>query len=76
MENSAPTVQSLSATSQRHKLTYDFSSMPQTTTVQDFQPLPTYTQSRISNDNWIAVTTVKTESDGTITQHSQIISKR
>ena len=49
--------------------------MSQTTTVQDFQPLPTYTQSRISNDNWIAVTTVKTESDGSTTQHSQIISK-
>ncbi|NER50733.1 MAG: hypothetical protein F6J92_29490 [Symploca sp. SIO1A3] len=50
--------------------------MSQTTTVQDFAPLPTYQQTTNSNATWIAVTTVKTDSDGSTTQRSQIISKQ
>jgi len=50
--------------------------MSQTTTTQDFEPLPTYQQTKASNEAWIAVTTIKTDSDGTTTQHLQIISKR
>ena len=50
--------------------------MSQTATVQDFAPLPQYRQTTTSNDHWITVTTVKTESDGSTTQRSQIISKR
>jgi len=49
--------------------------MAQSTTQQDFQPLPQYKQTTSSNATWITVTTVKTEFDGSTTQHSQIISK-
>ncbi|NES18151.1 MAG: hypothetical protein F6K41_04295 [Symploca sp. SIO3E6] len=50
--------------------------MTQTTTAQDFEPLPTYQQTKTSNESWIAVATVKSEADGTTTQRLQIISKR
>ncbi|NEQ65381.1 MAG: hypothetical protein F6K21_07770 [Symploca sp. SIO2D2] len=50
--------------------------MSQTTTVQDFAPLPTYRQTTNSNTTWIAVTTVKTDPNGSTTQHLKIISKR
>ncbi|NEP56582.1 MAG: hypothetical protein F6K31_06100 [Symploca sp. SIO2G7] len=50
--------------------------MTQTTTAQDFEPLPTYQQTKSSNESWIAVATVKTDHDGTTTQHLQIISKQ
>ena len=50
--------------------------MSQTTTVQDFAPLPTYQQTTNSNEIWIAVTITRTDPDGSITQHSQIISRR
>lgn len=49
--------------------------MAQTKSLQDFQPLPVFQQTTNSNTTWIAVATVKTEPDGTTTQHSQIISK-
>jgi len=44
--------------------------------VQDFQPLPTFSQSTTSNDHWVNVTTTRTDPDGTVTQSLQIISKR
>jgi hypothetical protein len=47
-----------------------------TTFGQDFQPLPTYTQSTTSNDHWVNVTTTRTDPDGSTTQSLQIISKR
>ncbi|NEP59772.1 MAG: hypothetical protein F6K21_09550 [Symploca sp. SIO2D2] len=50
--------------------------MTQSTTFQDFQPLPTYQQTKSSNATWIAVATVKTDHDGSTTQRLQIISKR
>lgn len=50
--------------------------MPQAQQNQDFQPLPTYTQSTTKNESWVNVTTTKTEADGTVTQSLQIISKK
>jgi hypothetical protein len=47
-----------------------------TTSDEDFQPLPQYTQSTTSNDYWLNVTTTRTDSDGSTTQSLQIISKR
>jgi hypothetical protein len=44
--------------------------------IQDFQPLPTYTQSTTSNDHWMNVTTTRTDPDGSVSQSFQIISKR
>jgi hypothetical protein len=44
--------------------------------IQDFQPLPTYSQSIAKNETWVVVTQTKTESDGTRTQTSSIVSKR
>jgi hypothetical protein len=54
----------------------DFPIMAQTTQNQDFQPLPTYTQSTTSNDRWVNVTTTRTDPDGSVAQSLQIISKR
>ncbi|NEQ66480.1 MAG: hypothetical protein F6K21_13430 [Symploca sp. SIO2D2] len=50
--------------------------MSQTTTVQDFAPLPQYSQTKTSNQTWVNVTTTCIDPDGTTTQHLQIISKR
>ncbi|NER99220.1 MAG: hypothetical protein F6J86_36260 [Symploca sp. SIO1B1] len=50
--------------------------MSQTTTTQDFAPLPQYSQTKTSNQTWVNVTTTRTDPDGTTTQHLQIISKR
>jgi hypothetical protein len=47
-----------------------------TTSEQDFQPLPEYSQTRVSNETYTNVTTTRTDSDGTVTQSLQIISKR
>jgi hypothetical protein len=47
-----------------------------TTSEQDFQPLPQFTQTTTSNDHWVNVTTTRTDSDGTVSQSIQIISKR
>ena len=49
--------------------------MTQTTTAQDFAPLPTYQQTKTSNETWIAVATVKTDHDGSTTQRLQIIKR-
>ncbi len=46
------------------------------TKVNDFTPLPTYSQTRISNKSYINVTTTRTDSDGTVTQTSTLICKR
>ena len=35
---------------------------------EDFAPQPTYSQSKNSNDSWVAVTTIRTDSDGSKTQ--------
>lgn len=43
---------------------------------EDFQPLPEYTQTRTSNEHWVNVTTTRTDSDGTVSQSIQIISKK
>lgn len=43
---------------------------------QDFQPLPEYSQTSVSNATYTNVTTTRTDSDGTVTQVLQIISKR
>jgi hypothetical protein len=47
-----------------------------TTSEEDFQPLPQFTQSTASNDHWVNVTTTRTDPDGSTTQSLQIISKR
>jgi hypothetical protein len=44
--------------------------------IQDFEPLPQYTQTRTSNDQWVNVTTTRTDPDGSTSQSIQIISKR
>jgi len=43
---------------------------------QDFQPLPQYSQTRTSNETYTNVTTTRTDSDGSVSQSIQIISKR
>ena len=50
--------------------------MSQQTQNQDFQPLPQYTQTRNSNETYTSVVTTRTDSDGTVSQSIQIISKR
>jgi hypothetical protein len=47
-----------------------------TTSNQDFQPLPEYSQTRISNSSYTNVTTTRTDPNGTVTQSLQIISKK
>ena len=47
-----------------------------TTSEENFQPLPQFTQTRTSNDQWVNVTTTRTDPDGSTTQSLQIISKR
>ncbi len=47
-----------------------------TTFGQDFQPLPEYSQTRNSNETYTSVVTVRTDSDGSVTQSLQIINKR
>lgn len=42
----------------------------------DFKSLPTYTEASTSNGSWVNVTVTKTESDGTKTQVSNIVSKK
>lgn len=50
--------------------------MARTTQNQDFQPLPEYSQTRNSNETYTSVVTVRTDSDGTVSQSIQIIAKR
>ena len=50
--------------------------MAQSTTTQDFEPSPQYSQTKTSNQTWISVVTTRIDHDGTTTQHLQIISKR
>jgi hypothetical protein len=47
-----------------------------TTSEEDFQPLPQFTQSTTSNDHWVNVTTTRTDPDGSTTQSFQIITKK
>jgi hypothetical protein len=47
-----------------------------TTSEEDFQPLPQYSQTRNSNETYTAVVTTRTDPDGSTTQSLQIISKR
>jgi hypothetical protein len=42
----------------------------------DFTPPPQFNQSTTSNETYINVTTTRTDSDGTVTQSLQIISKK
>jgi len=49
--------------------------MSQTTQNQDFQPLPTYSQSIRTNESWWAITTIRTDPDGSITQSVKIGAK-
>jgi hypothetical protein len=42
----------------------------------DFAPPPQYTQTRISNESYTSVVTTRTNSDGSVSQSLQIISKR
>jgi hypothetical protein len=37
-------------------------------TGRDFAPIPSYTQSSVSNASWVNVTLTKTDSDGSTTQ--------
>lgn len=46
------------------------------TTDKDFAPPPQYSQTRNSNATYTSVVTTRTDSDGTVTQSLQIISKR
>jgi hypothetical protein len=41
-----------------------------------FKPLPTYKETSTSNSSWINVTVTKTQSDGSTTQVSTIVSKK
>jgi hypothetical protein len=50
--------------------------MSQPATDKDFQPLPEYSQTKVSNETWVNVTTTKTDSDGTVTQTSAIVGKK
>jgi hypothetical protein len=43
---------------------------------EDFTPPPQYSQTRISNETYTNVTTTRTDSDGSVIQSLQIISKR
>jgi len=43
---------------------------------KDFTPLPQYSQTRISNETYTSVVTTRTDSDGSVSQSLQIISKR
>jgi hypothetical protein len=47
-----------------------------TTSKQDFEPLPQYTQTRVSNQTYTNVTTIRIDPDGTVSQSLQIISKK
>jgi hypothetical protein len=47
-----------------------------TTSEEDFQPLPQFTQTTTSNEHWVNVTTTRTDPDGSTTQSLQIISKK
>lgn len=42
----------------------------------DFKPLPTYQETSNSNGSWVQVTLTRTDSDGTKTQVSSIVSKK
>lgn len=42
---------------------------------QDFEPTPTYKQSKRSNKAWTSVVTTKTDPNGTVTQVSTIVPK-
>jgi hypothetical protein len=44
--------------------------------IQDFQPLPQYTQVKNSNETYTSVVTVRTDPDGSTTQSLQIITKK
>jgi hypothetical protein len=43
---------------------------------EDFSPPPQYSQTRISNETYTSVVTTRTDSDGSVSQSLQIISKR
>jgi hypothetical protein len=36
--------------------------------IQDFQPLPQYSQHIRTNESWVAITTTRTDPDGSTTQ--------
>ncbi len=42
--------------------------MSQATQNQDFQPLPSYTQTKVTNDSWVNITLTKIDSDGSKSQ--------
>ena len=42
---------------------------------QDFQPLPTYTQTTIKNENWVNITVTRTDPDGSKIQKLTIAPK-
>jgi hypothetical protein len=46
--------------------------MSQTMQEQDFQPLPQYSQSIRTNESWWAITTKRTDPDGSVTQSLKI----
>ena len=50
--------------------------MAQTPQYQDFPPLPQYSQQTTRQEVWITVVTTRIDPDGTVTQRSQILSKR
>ena len=43
---------------------------------EDFTPPPHYSQTRVSNKTYTSVVTTRTDSDGSVSQSIQIISKR
>jgi hypothetical protein len=43
-----------------------------TTSEEDFQPLPQYSQSIRANESWWAITTKRTDPDGSVTQFLKI----
>ncbi len=51
-------------------------SADRSSTAEEFSPLPTYSQTRNSNETYTNVTTTRTDPDGSVAQSIQIISKR
>jgi hypothetical protein len=42
--------------------------MPKTTQNQDFAPIPSYSQTKVTNASWVNITLTKVDSDGSKSQ--------
>ncbi len=50
--------------------------MPKTMQEQDFQPLPSYSQTKVANASWVNITLTRVDADGTRSQVLIIGSKK